>query len=645
MHCHSQSHPFSLYPFSWDQRVARKYLATKQYGEQIRRIVSCQSYARRYIVQQQRKLAYASAVSMQRIWRGFTAFVEYTLSRSDIITVQTLFRRKTALVLFEKRKCSLRILQCGIRRWLAICRVDQLRTQREELLRLEEMRRTLSAMKIQAAFRGHIVRRELNVLARHASKIQCIFRGYLARLKYQMDLIDIVLVQSVARGWAARCRKAKQKKCIIKIQMAVRVCLAKREVESLHRIQEEMNQKLISMHQSAIRIQKTWRCYTVHVDYMLLILSAITIQTIVRQQQAMVQRKKASRGIILLQAVVRGLIQRRAQLRMTFCATMIQARVRAFIAESHLWRHIFAAVEIQRLARGFLSRIDLDLQCFAAVEIQRVWRGYRRNVEFVVKVIAAIKIQSVIRLAAAKSVVLEIRRDLFLESIELRFEHKKAMMIQRAFRAYVKLQGLIRATCKLQAAFRGVKCRKKLESLRRGIVTLQSAARGRAVRRNRSKKARIISKRLAAANLQAKKNPNMRLGLRTASALVVLQNSTRLAEIMNAVSTLETSTRLSRNCCIAFSECDAPEIIYELVRTCNRSLPHIELLHYVLLTLTNVANHDDLLLRVSTSDSVDVFMDLLQMFRDKENVFCPAVALLYKAIVKNRDLKVSILVA
>jgi abnormal spindle-like microcephaly-associated protein len=386
-------------------------------------------------------------------------------------------------------------------------------------------------------------------------------------------------------------------------------------------------------------IQKTWRCYNVHVDYMLLILSAITVQALFRRRQAVFKSRNVRRGIVAFQSLVRGVAKRTTQQRLQGCAIVIQARVRTFILKSAFRRHILAAVSIQRFARGLLTRIDMDLNRFAACEVQRIWRGYQRNVEFVIQVIAAITIQSAFRLALATRKVLETRHDIFLEIIEVRFQAKKAIAIQRAFREYIQFRTTVEAACMLQAAARGFLCRQKVMKIDFGVAVLQGIVRGRLARRRRPKKARVIAKRLADANMHARQNPNMRLGVRTASALVVLQNSTRLAEIMNAVATLETSTRLSRNCCIAFAKCNAPEIIYSLIRTCNRSLPHVELLHYVLLTLTNVASHKELLWRVFSDDSVDIFMDLVQMFRDKDNVFNLAVALLHKAVVSNNDLK------
>jgi len=108
---------------------------------------------------------------------------------------------------------------------------------------------------------------------------------------------------------------------------------------------------------------------------------------------------------------------------------------------------------------------------------------------------------------------------------------------------------------------------------------------------------------------------------------------------MEAVRTLETSTRLSKNCCAAFVEVGAPSILYELLGTCNRSLPHVEILHIVLLTLHNVSKHSNLLGRMATSKSGEVVLDLVQMFRDKEDIFLVALIILSRLVRNNKKLK------
>jgi hypothetical protein len=62
----------------------------------------------------------------------------------------------------------------------------------------------------------------------------------------------------------------------------------------------------------------------------------------------------------------------------------------------------------------------------------------------------------------------------------------------------------------------------------------------------------------------------------TLKVLHVLQKSTKLSEIMEAIKKLESSTQLSYSCCKAFADTETPEILYDVIRSCNRSIPHTE---------------------------------------------------------------------
>lgn len=66
----------------------------------------------------------------------------------------------------------------------------------------------------------------------------------------------------------------------------------------------------------------------------------------------------------------------------------------------------------------------------------------------------------------------------------------------------------------------------------------------------------------------------------------------------------------------------------------------MELLHYVLLTLRNVAAHPTLVAMVATGLAAEIFMDLIQMFRDKDTVFSLAICLLEVVVHTNMTLQV-----
>lgn len=266
-------------------------------------------------------------------------------------------------------------------------------------------------------------------------------------------------------------------------------------------------------------------------------------------------------------------------------AVKIQSSVRMLKVRSDYRLCLSACVEVQRWTRGYLTRLNLDVEHFAASEIQSIWRGYQANVDFVLCVISAIKVQSFFRMASAILYRRQLEDELLAEDKML--------------------------------------C---------GFTLLQGVVRGFLTRCRRPTKMNVITARLKGAEKRAREEPQLRLGARTMAALIVLQKSKRLAEIMSAISTLEISTRLSSVCCEAFAGCEAPEIVFSLIRNCNRSLPHVELLHHVLLTMSNVAKYEHLLPSMATMSGTEILLDLVQMFRDKDNIFCLAVALLERIV-------------
>jgi abnormal spindle-like microcephaly-associated protein len=218
---------------------------------------------------------------------------------------------------------------------------------------------------------------------------------------------------------------------------------------------------------------------------------------------------------------------------------------------------------------------------------------------------------------------------------------KSAIKIQHCFREYRQYKKESYAVTMIQRMAKRFLSRRKFDKVRQSIVRAQCLVRGFVVRRKRSKKVIVQARRIGMANKKALTTPNMKLGRRTRDALEVLVHSKSLAEIMDAVCVLEVATRLSEVCCITFAEAKAPDILFFLIQTCNRSLPHLKLLQYILQTLTNVARFDKLVPAMASLSGVEVFLDLLQMFRDKDYVFCLVVSLLERIVRSNFEKVVS----
>jgi len=79
------------------------------------------------------------------------------------------------------------------------------------------------------------------------------------------------------------------------------------------------------------------------------------------------------------------------------------------------------------------------------------------------------------------------------------------------------------------------------------------------------------------------------------------------------------TTQHSELCCEMFARREAPRILLDLVRDCDRSPPHVELQNGVLRTICNVAKHEHLVESVARDIAVDTLMDLLQVRSSRAN--------------------------
>jgi abnormal spindle-like microcephaly-associated protein len=121
-----------------------------------------------------------------------------------------------------------------------------------------------------------------------------------------------------------------------------------------------------------------------------------------------------------------------------------------------------------------------------------------------------------------------------------------------------------------------------------------------------SKNVTAARRRIRAAELKARADPSLRLGKRTVAALATLQNGKQVSQILKALQFLQVSTQISKHCCASFAEGGATAVLFGLLRSCNRSQPHQELLRCVYCHL------DDTLF-ISTT-LTDLFLSCMFLF-------------------------------
>jgi abnormal spindle-like microcephaly-associated protein len=560
-----------------------------------------------------------AATSLQRIWRGFFQQVQFQLEMMDIVCVQSQVRkylaRRRFLVIYHS---TLRIQRCcrcaAARKHLALRRMERntllicsaITIQailRSNALRLTYTTKRRASIAVQRFWRGYVIRCAMWNLTFAACQIQRNWRRYISRCSYLLQLLDIrsaILIQSVVRMHQTQVLLIRQKEASVKLQ-----CLVRRRRSQRH----------LSMLIDMRRVLE------------LRVKSALVIQTLVRGFMCRLQMARKADAATVIQSCWRcyeaqnnyllDLLENKA-------AVVIQATFRMYLQRDDFMVTKYAAHTIQRCTRGLLARIDVAMKHFAATEIQRIWRGHSTyTLESIMN--AVVKIQSLIRMAWAQRRFDELR---ILYWADLCFRQRKARQIQSAFREFQQRKRMHVAAEVIQSRFRFYSQLKRIQLLSIGMTMFQSLFRGWKARKMRNKKIARAAQRIREENNRAIHNPDLRLGNRTDRALYILQTSQSLTKIMDAVKELEASTRLSVVCCQVFTKANAANILLHLIQSCNRSVPHMELKEHILLTLENVSRYPSLVGSFAHYKYAEVFLDNIQVFRDKDGIFCLAISLL-----------------
>ena len=685
------------------QKHFRSFRTRQKNRSTINQIVRLQSVVRRYQAQKRLRDSIFKICLIQRLWRTYHCTTLYHRSLTHVTTCQAVVRRWIAQNGLERRKHSIGVLNRFARFCLlqiSLSRISRLRDIRcynaassiqqqwrlyimrkefDEHIRsgatiiiqsglrmfIEQMRyirRREAAIRVQSALRRRINVRTFRKEIAAVVKIQSFLRARRYQWAYDRSKTAVGVIQSFFRQVSAQ-RKVQSIRFLaasIIIQSSARRMLAKLQYSSLVKRQvlkkrangalfiqkiwrgyiartfsaERMEERRVE--KAACSIQKTWRCYTVHVDYLLIVLGTIEIQSAVRSFLGKLELIKRKRAVDTIQRFALHVNEKRRHVRLLEAACLIQSVQRSRVVREWFLIRKLAATIIQRSIRGYLVRYDIAVANFAATEIQKMWRGLSTWADFVFKVFAIVKIQSFSRMIQAKRRLLLLKREAIISEF---YRDYCGRRIIRCMKRHNARQKMTRAAIKVQRTIRRHLSKGHFGRFRSGILQFQAQVRGAAKRKSRPRALGDILQRLEAAALRARAHPEHKLGYRTTNALSVLQNSRSLSEIMSALRTLELATRLSYVCCEAFVSAQAPTILFSFATTCNRSVPHTEVIQCTLTTMLNVTQYRCFLPDVANESSLEICLDLVQMFRDKEGVFVPAVILLEQIVRFSDDLQ------
>uniref|UniRef100_A0A8C8EAN5 Calponin-homology (CH) domain-containing protein n=1 Tax=Otus sunia TaxID=257818 RepID=A0A8C8EAN5_9STRI len=480
--------------------------------------------------------------------------------------------------------------------------------------RLLDLRQeTRAAQLIQSAWRNYRLKRELKLSQerdRAARVIQKSAIDFLSRQRILKRVNAAIFIQKHWRRYLARMiflnlkktklEEARSKSATV-IQKYFRAYFMKKNQRAIYLKTKAavlvlqsayrgmaVRKQLNKLNKAATTIQAAFKSYLAKKDYKRLRSAAIVVQRHYRaivhakcQKQKYLSLKKAT---VKMQAVYRGVRVRRQAMRMA--AIIIQRQYRAFclgkVQRKKYLELKKSVVILQAAYRGMKTRCFLKKRHEAALTIQRNYRMYRQYCHYR-------KVQWATQLIQKR----------------YRANNLKKIAVQH----YSSLKKA--ATC-IQKAFRDMQAKKQHREMHCAALW-----RGYSWRKNNdTAKTKALRRSLEKAN--EKSREENKLCNRTAIAIEYLLKYKHLSYILAALKHLEVATRLSPLCCENMAQSRAIFTIFVLIRSCNRSVPCMDVIRYSVQVLLNVSKYERTTQAVyEVENSIDTLLDLLQMYKGK----------------------------
>uniref|UniRef100_A0A8C9YHZ5 Assembly factor for spindle microtubules n=1 Tax=Sander lucioperca TaxID=283035 RepID=A0A8C9YHZ5_SANLU len=645
-------------------RSAAVVLQAAYRGQQLRKEVACwhqaatviQSAFRKHREEVKFQAMRLSAIIIQRYYRACVLQrcdrEKFLKMRNSAVVLQAAFRGHRVRTNIASMYRAATVIQVNLKRhkqqsafrkqrWAACVLQQRFRAQRQrniEVKHYQEVRKAV--IKLQAVFRGMKSRRIIKQRHLAASVIQRGYRGFFERKQYLKMKLSVLTVQrkyrSAVAAKAQRSQYLEMRNAAIIVQAAYRG--------------QQVRKEVARWHQAATVIQSAFRKHREEVKFKALRLAAIIIQryyrTCILQRRERDKFLKMKQSTITLQAVFRGWCVRRDISRQNEAAIVIQSYWRCLVQRRIFQRKRETAVKLQRRVRavrlGRLERNDYTRIRKAAITLQthcRAWIARRQVIGLYLKAKAerrlrftsaifhhlrAIKIQRALRahwaLESAKRQihsVITIQRWLRARQQRRRYleDRRKVVIAQRAVKRWLARRHKVASV--IQQAVRKFLLLRRQKRVQQGIVKAQALWRGHRSRQlNDDPKVVKLRHRLRKVSAGAKEED--KLCNKTSSALEYLLRYKHFSYILEALRNLETTTRLSPECCERLVESGATNVIFTLIRCCNRSVPCMDIITYSIQILLNLSKYHKTIEAVYlVENSVETLLDLLQRYREK----------------------------
>ncbi|XP_032883883.1 abnormal spindle-like microcephaly-associated protein isoform X3 [Amblyraja radiata] len=552
-------------------QAAYKGMLVRQWVKQKRAAVKVQSVLRMIWYRKDFLKLKSAAIVVQSHYR---AYETRKLYRAHIKATLVLQRQYRSYFLMKNQRCAYLTFRKTVISLQARIRGFIVRRSYKKLHR--------GITKIQASYRRYQVRKTTA-----ASKIQAWFRCQVLRRQYKAFLASIIFIQRHFRAKQDRSRFLKIQVATIVIQRRWKVAVAERKLEHAKRTRAKaavkiqafckgwkVRNQMIRKHEAASLIQLKFGAYTQRKKFLQQRKAAMVIQ---RQYRAwhLAQIEKAKYNkirklVICLQSLCRGWL-----VRQKLAEKKAAQRRLCFIAVAY---HNICAIKIQKAFRDYMALKRAKDKINSVIYIQRWFRTWLQRSQYINEREKIIVSQRIVKAWLLR-------------------RHRAAVVIQKSVRKFLfKIHA--KRTC-------------------RGIIRMQAVWKGYWLRKKMSNPQIIaIRHRIQQANQNS--HEDQKLCNRTAVAVDHILKYKHFSSILAALQHLEVATRLSAACCENLAQSGATPIIFTLIRSCNRSVPCMDVIKHAIQVLFNLSKYEKTASVVYEVDSsVDTLLDLLYMYRGK----------------------------
>ncbi|XP_035313151.1 abnormal spindle-like microcephaly-associated protein isoform X1 [Cricetulus griseus] len=561
--------------------VQRKYRAaiyTKRELHQFLQLqkaaITIQSSYRRLLVKKKLQEMHRAAVLIQATFRMHRTYVRFhTWKRASIIIQQHYRTYRTMKLQREK-------LIRHIGHWdSAVAAHDGMKAS--QLLKEKHS----AAVIIQSTYRMHRQRRFYQQLRWAAKVIQ---EKYRANKERQQALLlnackeETTLMQMHFQDLNTTKQIQDQHEAAMIIQKHFRAFKARRHVECERGFQAGWRnykaKKYLSKVEAACRIQAWYRCWRARKRYLALVKAAKIIQGYFCAKMERMRFLKMRSSAIIIQRKWRSKLSARlAHEKLILKVSELKAKIQLLHFTAAAYYHL-CALRIQRAYRRHVAARKAQEHIDAVISVQRWFRRRLQQKRCIEQYRKIIKTEHEVQ---------ECRQQ----------QSRAASVIQKAVRHFLlrrRQEKLNSSATKIQAWWRGYSWRKKNDGTKIKAIRLSL----RAVNRNVDEENKLYR--------------------RTERALHHLLTYKHLSAILDALKHLEVVTRLSPLCCENMAESGAISTIFVVIRSCNRSVPCMEVVGYAVQVLLNVAKYEKTTSAVYDAENcVDTLLELLQVYREK----------------------------